>query len=106
MGDHRIDGYFDFVVPPLEGFWWQPGVAGVDYADKAAFRWISAIRLPDFVTPEEFAWAQAEAARKKGQSASTTLTISATSPLKQDSEQEILLLSMVYAVIVLTNYLQ
>ena len=55
MGDHRIDGYFDFVVPPLEGFWWQPGVAGVDCADKAAFRWISAIRLPDFVTPEEFA---------------------------------------------------
>ena len=77
MGDHAIDGYFDFVVPPLEGFWWQPGVAGVDYADKVAFQWISAIRLPDFVTPEEFAWAQVEAARKKGldTSAAELLTI-------------------------------
>ena len=77
MGDHVIDGYFDFVVPPLEGFWRQPGVAGVDYADKAAFRWISAIRLPDFVTPGEFAWSQAEAARKKGldTSAAELLTI-------------------------------
>ena len=66
MGDHRIDGYYDFVVPPLEGFWWQPGVEGVDFANKATFHWIAAIRLPDFVTPEEFAWAQTEAARKKG----------------------------------------
>lgn len=65
MGDHRIDGYYDFVVPPLEGFWWQPGVEGVDFAHKATFHWIAAIRLPDFVTPEEFAWAQMEAARKK-----------------------------------------
>ena len=52
MGDHRIDGYYDFVVPPLEGFWWQPGVEGVDFANKATFHWIAAIRLPDFVTPE------------------------------------------------------
>ncbi len=65
MGDHAIPGYFDFVVPPLEGFWWQPGVAGVDYAHKADFHWISAIRLPDFVTLEEFAWAQGEVERKK-----------------------------------------
>lgn len=65
MGDHAIPGYFDFVVPPLEGFWWQPGVAGVDYAHKADFHWISAIHLPDFVTPEEFAWAQGEVERKK-----------------------------------------
>ena len=50
MGDHRIDGYFDYVVPPLEGFWHQEGVAGVNYADKAAFHWISVLRLPDFVT--------------------------------------------------------
>ena len=64
-GDHRIEGYFDFVVPPLEGFWWQEGVKGVDYARKAGFRWISLIRLPDFVTEEEFAWAKAEAERKK-----------------------------------------
>lgn len=66
MGDHRIDGYYDFVVPPLEGFWWQPGVEGVDFAHKATFHWIAAIRLPDFVTPEEFSWAKKEAARKKG----------------------------------------
>lgn len=66
MGDHRIDGYYDFVVPPLEGFWWQPGVEGVDFAHKATFHWIAAIRLPDFVTPEEFSWAKEETARKKG----------------------------------------
>ena len=61
----QIEGYFDYVVPPLEGFWEQEGVEGIDYARKADFRWISLIRLPDFVTREDFAWAQAEAARKK-----------------------------------------
>lgn len=66
MGDTRIDGYFDFVVPPLEGFWWQQGLDGVDFSNKETFEWISAIRLPDFVTPEVFAWAQSEAAHKKG----------------------------------------
>ena len=65
MGDHRIDGYFDFVVPPLEGFWWQEGVDGIDYANKTAFRWISVIRLPDFVTKADFEWAVTEAACKK-----------------------------------------
>ena len=65
MGDHRIEGYYDFVVPPLEGFWWQDGVDGVDYTDKSAFNWISVIRLPDFVTKEDFDWAVAEATRKK-----------------------------------------
>ena len=65
LGDRRIEGYFDYVVPPLEGFWEQEGVEGIDYARKADFRWISLIRLPDFVTREDFAWAQAEAARKK-----------------------------------------
>ena len=65
MGDHRIDGYFDYVVPPLEGFWWQDGVQGIDYARKDAFRWISVIRLPDFVTADDFAWAVGEATRKK-----------------------------------------
>ncbi len=65
MGDHRIDGYFDFVVPPLEGFWRQDGVEGVDYAHKEDFRWISVIRLPDFVTAEDLAWAVGEATRKK-----------------------------------------
>jgi len=65
MGDHRIEGYYDFVVPPLEGFWWQEGVIGVDYAHKDAFQWISVIRLPDFVTKADFDWAVEEATRKK-----------------------------------------
>ena len=64
-GDHRIKGYFDYVVPPLEGFWWQEGTAGVDYSRKQDFHWIAVIRLPDFVTEEEFRWAVAETAEKK-----------------------------------------
>ncbi len=64
-GPHKIDGYFEYVVPPLEGFWWQPGVAGVDYANKDNFNWISVIRLPEFVTRKEFEWAKAEAQEKK-----------------------------------------
>ena len=64
-GDHRIEGYFDYVVPPLEGFWRQEGIQGIDYAHKEQFQWISVIRLPDFVTKEEFDWAVAEAERKK-----------------------------------------
>lgn len=65
MGDHRMEGYFDFVVPPLEGFWWQDGIKGVDNSRKDLFNWISLIRLPDFVTKEEFCWAVAEAEKKK-----------------------------------------
>ena len=57
MGDHHIDGYFDYVVPPLEGFWWQDGIDGVDYANKAMFHWTSVIRLPEFVTKADFDWA-------------------------------------------------
>lgn len=64
-GDHGIEGYFDFVVPPLEGFWWQDGIRGVDYAHKDAFQWISVIRLPDFVTKADFDWAVEGATRKK-----------------------------------------
>lgn len=64
-GDHRIEGYFDYVVPPLEGFWWIDGLEGMDYARKADFQWISCIRLPDFVTHKDFDWAVAEASRKK-----------------------------------------
>ena len=63
--DHRIEGYFDYVVPPLEGFWWQDGVKGIDYAHKENFEWISVIRLPDFVTKADFDWALEEAAGKK-----------------------------------------
>ena len=65
--DHRIDGYFDYVVPPLEGFWWQDGVTGVDYGNKDSFEWISVIRLPDFVTKQDLDWAIREAAAKKKQ---------------------------------------
>ena len=65
MGGRQIEGYFDYVVPPLEGFWWQDGVEGIDYAHKEAFQWISAIRLPDFVTEDDLAWAVEEATRKK-----------------------------------------
>ena len=67
LGDHRIEGYFDYVVPPLEGFWWQDGVSGVDYTRKSDFQWISLIRLPDFVTKADFGWAVTEAERKKKQ---------------------------------------
>lgn len=83
-GSHCPAGYFDYVVPPLEGFWWQEerhpsdppgngqtdrqgGVKGIDYSRKEDFRWISVIRLPDFVTIEDFNWAIEEAGRKKGQ---------------------------------------
>ena len=65
--DHQIEGYFDYVVPPLEGFWWQPGVDGFDYGNKQDFHWISVIRLPDFVTRADFDWAMEEAAKKKKQ---------------------------------------
>lgn len=64
-GSHKIDGYFSYVVPPLEGLWWQEGVAEIDYSHKEAFQWISMIRLPDFVKKEDFDWAVAEATQKK-----------------------------------------
>lgn len=64
-GDHQIDGYFDYVVPPLEGFWWQDGMEGIDYSHKENFQFISVIRLPDFVTKADFDWAIEEASRKK-----------------------------------------
>lgn len=53
-GTHKIEGYFQYVVPPLEGFWWQDNVIGIDYSQKEKFQWIAVIRLPDFVTKEEF----------------------------------------------------
>ena len=66
-GGHEIEGWFDYVVPPLEGFWSQNGIQGVDYSRKEDFRWISVIRLPDFVKEEDFRWALEEAAEKKHQ---------------------------------------
>ena len=64
-GKHQLEGYFDYVVPPLEGLWWQEGVCGVDYAHKKDFQWISLIRLPEFATEEVFHWAIREATEKK-----------------------------------------
>ena len=63
--DHRIEGFYDYVVPPLEGFWWQEGIDGVDYSDKSTFCWISVIRLPDFITRADFDWAVEIASKKK-----------------------------------------
>jgi hypothetical protein len=65
MGSRKIEGYFKYVVPPLEGFWWQDNVKGVDYGSKDIFNWISVIRLPDFVTKSDFDWAVVEATKKK-----------------------------------------
>ena len=63
--DHHIEGFFEYVVPPLEGFWWQDDTDGVNYSDKASFNWISVIRLPDFVTKDDFEWAVQTATKKK-----------------------------------------
>lgn len=63
--DHKIEGFFEYVVPPLEGFWWQENIHGVNYADKDSFNWISVIRLPDFVNQKDFEWAVETAAKKK-----------------------------------------
>nr|WP_255422471.1 GyrI-like domain-containing protein [Treponema sp. Marseille-Q3903] len=63
--DYKIEGFFEYVVPPLEGFWWQDGISGVDYSDKSSFNWISVIRLPDFITQKDFVWAIETASKKK-----------------------------------------
>lgn len=63
--DYKIEGFFEYVVPPLEGFWWQDGVDGVDYSDKSTFNWISIIRLPDFIAQKDFDWAVRTAEKKK-----------------------------------------
>lgn len=63
--EHKIEGFFEYVVPPLEGFWWQDNVDGIDYADKAEFNWISVIRLPEFITQKDFEWAVETASEKK-----------------------------------------
>lgn len=66
-GTHKIDGYFEYVVPPLEGFWWQDNTQGIDYNRKDDMNFISVIRLPDFVTEDDFMWAIDEATKKKNQ---------------------------------------
>ncbi len=69
--DYKIKGFFDYVVPPLEGFWWQDGVAGMNYDRKDLLKWISIIRLPDFVTTEHYAWAVSTASKKKAMDCSS-----------------------------------
>lgn len=64
-GPHRIENFFEYVVPPLEGFWWKDGVEGIDYSNKEGFNFISVIRLPDFVNHADFEWAKNEASLKK-----------------------------------------
>ena len=63
--DYKIKGFFEYVVPPLEGFWWQEEMSEVDYFNKDTFNWISVIRLPDFVTEKDFDWAVKTASVKK-----------------------------------------
>ena len=63
--EHKIEGFYEYVVPPLEGFWRQDGVEGINYSDKSAFQWISVIRLPEFISKKDFAWAVDTASRKK-----------------------------------------
>ena len=63
--DYKIEGFFEYVVPPLEGFWWQDGFNGMDYSNKSELNWISVIRLPDFITKENFDWAVDAASKKK-----------------------------------------
>ena len=63
--DYKIEGFFEYVVPPLEGFWWQDDVEGVDYTNKSAFNWISVIRLSDFISKADFEWAVETAKKKK-----------------------------------------
>lgn len=63
--DYKIEGFFEYVVPPLEGFWWQEGIEGADYLNKEDFYWISVIRLPDFIKKTDFDWAVETASQKK-----------------------------------------
>ncbi|MCR4794184.1 MAG: GyrI-like domain-containing protein [Ruminococcus sp.] len=65
--DYHIEGYFDYVVPPLEGLWQQEGTAGIDYSRKSDFKWTAMIRVPDFVTKSDFDWAVEQATKKKKQ---------------------------------------
>ena len=62
---YKMEGFYEYVVPPLEGFWWQEGVEGIDYSDKSTFHWISVIRLPEFVSKADFGWAVKQAEQKK-----------------------------------------
>ena len=63
--EHQIEGFFEYVVPPLEGFWWQEGADSADYTNKSTFNWISVLRLPAFVTEADVHWAVETASKKK-----------------------------------------
>jgi len=63
-GDCVPNGYFDYVVPPLEGFWWLSG-KDFSFEDKAKYNWNSVIRLPEFVDDKVFGWALEEVTKKK-----------------------------------------
>lgn len=65
--NYKIEGFFQYVVPPLEGFWWQDDIKGMDYERKKELNFISLIRLPDFVSEKDFKWAIEEATKKKQQ---------------------------------------
>lgn len=77
--DRKIDGFFEYVVPPLEGLWWQDGVTGVDYASKSAFHWVSLIRLPD-LSPGRISTGRWKLPQKRR---SWTAPPRSTSPLKR-----------------------
>lgn len=64
--DYKIKGFFEYVVPPLEGLWWTDQDSGCDFSDKSAFRWVAMIRIPDFVNAKDVEWAKDEVTRKKG----------------------------------------
>ena len=67
MGGEAPEGWFDYVVPPLEGLWWteDPAFDGRAPADKSGFFWTAMIRQPDFVNEAVFLWARERLARKK-----------------------------------------
>lgn len=69
--ERKISGFFEYVVPPLEGFWEQEGPGTIDYGRKSDFRWVSVIRLPEFVTRADFDWAVSMASAKKKLDCST-----------------------------------
>lgn len=66
MGEHKLDDYYEYVMPPLEGLWWMPGKEGIDYQNKQDFHFVSMIAQPDFVDEEVFVWACEEVEKKKG----------------------------------------
>ena len=65
MGGNPPEGYFEYVVPPLEGLWWLADETDFDFSNKEKYCWTAMIRQPEFVTPQLFEWAYGEALKKK-----------------------------------------